>query len=94
MIRKQINRFRDWSEDNLRRLCGRITPEKRLVVLLVMFVLFGASSLYIFASAIYEIGKYEGRRIEHIEALPLKSPQNLRDSINQLNFYDNSGKQN
>jgi Conjugative transposon protein TraL len=68
-------------------LCGRITPEKRLVVLLTMFLFFGITSVYIFVSAIYNIGKNEGRQIEieHIQMLELQK----RDSINQLNFHNN-----
>lgn len=87
MIREYIVKVQDWVDDNLRRLCGRITPEKRLVVLLTMFVFFGAMSLYIFVSAIYNIGKNEGRQIEieHIQMLELQK----RDSINQLNMYNN-----
>lgn len=84
MIRRWIVTIQDWVDDNLRRLCGRITPEKRLIVLLTMFLLFGIASVYIFVSAIYNIGKNEGRQIEieHIQMLELQK----RDSINQLNF--------
>lgn len=86
-MRKFIIKVQDWVDDRLRRLCGRITPEKRLFVTLTMFVIFGFMSIYIFASAIYHIGKNEGRQIEieHIKTLELQK----RDSINQLNYYDN-----
>lgn len=86
-MRKYIVKVQDWVDDNLRRLCGRITPEKRLVVLLIMFLFFGITSVYIFVSAIYNIGKNEGRQIEieHIQMLELQK----RDSINQSKFYDN-----
>lgn len=88
MIGKYVRRVQDWVDDNLRRLCGRITPEKRLAVILTMFVVFGFGSIYIFVSAIYNIGKNEGQRIEieHIQMLELQR----KDSINnQLKFYDN-----
>lgn len=87
MIGKYVRKVQDWVDDNLRRLCGRITPEKRLAVILTMFVVFGFGSIYIFVSAIYNIGKNEGQRIEieHIQMLELQK----RDSINQLKFYDN-----
>ena len=60
---------------------------RRLAVLLTMFLFFGISSVYIFVSAIYDIGKNEGQRIEieHIQMLELQK----KDSINQLNYYDN-----
>lgn len=88
MIGKYVRKVQDWVDDNLRRLCGRITPEKRLAVILTMFVVFGFGSIYIFVSAIYNIGKNEGQRIEieHIQMLELQR----KDSINnQLKFYDN-----
>lgn len=88
MIGKYVRKVQDWVDDNLRRLCGRITPEKRLAVILTMFVVFGFGSIYIFVSAIYNIGKNEGQRIEieHMQMLELQR----KDSINnQLKFYDN-----
>ncbi|MBX9049632.1 DUF3989 domain-containing protein [Bacteroides thetaiotaomicron] len=91
-MRRLIVKIQEWTEGKLRHLCGRITPEKRLTVILVMFLVFGITSLYIFVSAIYQIGKNEGQRIEieHIEGLQLQQ----KDSINnQLNFYDNGRKQ-
>ena len=91
MIRRIVIKIQDWTEDKLRHLCGRITPEKRLAVILVMFLVFGITSLYIFVSAIYQIGKNEGQRIEieHIDGLKLQQ----KDSINQLKFYNNGREQ-
>lgn len=91
-MRKYIVRIQDWVDDNLRRLCGRITPEKRLAVLLTMFLFFGITSIYIFVSAIYNIGKNEGQQIEieHIQMLELQK----RDSINQLKFHNDGREQN
>ena len=37
-------KVRDWADDRLRRMCGRITPGKRLAVILVMFFFFGGLS--------------------------------------------------
>ena len=85
-----IEKVQDWSDDKLRRLCGRITPGKRLAVILLMFVFFGGMSIYITVSSIYNIGKRDGQRlqIEHIRQLPL---QQANDSINPLN-YPNDGR--
>lgn len=83
-----IRKIQDWADDSLRRLCGRITPGKRLAVILTMFLFFGIASVYIFVSAIYYIGKNEGQRIEieHIRLLELQR----KDSINnQLKFNGN-----
>ena len=89
MERKQsyIGKVQDWADDRLRRMCGRITPGKRLAVILVMFLFFGGLSIYITVSSIYNIGKRDGRRlqIEHIKQYPLHDS----DSINLLNRLNN-----
>lgn len=81
--RNHIEKVQDWADDRLRRMCGRITPGKRLAVILVMFLFFGSLSIYITVSSIYDMGKRDGRRlqIEHIKQYPLHDS----DSINPLN---------
>ena len=76
--RNYIERAQDWADERLRRMCGRITPGKRLAVILVMFLLFGGLSVYITVSSIYHIGKRDG---QHIRQFPLHGG----DSINPLN---------
>ena len=85
--RNCIEKVQDWADDRLRRMCGRITPGKRLAVILVMFFFFGGLSIYITVSSIYNIGKRDGRRlqIEHIKQYPLHDS----DSINLLNRLNN-----
>lgn len=85
--RNYIGKVRDWADDRLRRMCGRITPGKRLAVILVMFFFLGGLSIYITVSSIYNIGKRDGRRlqIEHIKQYPLHDS----DSINLLNRLNN-----
>ena len=84
--RNSIGKVRDWADDRLRRMCGRITPGKRLAVILVMFFFFGGLSIYITVSSIYNIGKRDGQRlqIEHIRQLPLHGNDTTK-SINLLN---------
>ena len=81
--RNHIEKVRDWADDRLSRMCGRITPGKRLAVILVMFFFFSGLSIYITVSSIYNIGKRNGQRlqIEHIK----QYPQHDSDSINPLN---------
>lgn len=90
MKKNCIEKVQDWVDDKLRRMCERITPGKRLAVILLMFVFFGGMSIYITVSSIYNIGKRDGQRlqIEHIRQLPL---QQANDSINPLN-YPNNGR--
>ena len=54
--RNYIGKVRDWADDRLRRMCGRITPGKRLAVILVMFFFLGGLSIYITVSSIYTSG--------------------------------------
>ena len=90
MIRKKITDLRDRIEDGLRSLLGQISPDGRIVVILVILFLFSAASIYITVSSIYNIGKKSGReqmQIEHIERLELEQQQKA-DSINQLNRFE------
>ena len=90
MIRKKITNLRDRIEDGLRSLLGQISPDGRIVVILVMLFLFSAASIYITVSSIYNLGKKSGReqmQIEHIKRLELEQQQKA-DSINQLNRFE------
>jgi hypothetical protein len=90
MIRKKITDLRDRIEDGLRSLLGQISPDGRIVVILVILFLFSAASIYITVSSIYNIGKKSGReqmQIEHIKRLELEQQQKA-DSINQLNRFE------
>ena len=84
--RNYIEKVQDWADDRLRQMCGRITPGKRLAVILVMFLFFGGLSIYITVSSIYNIGKRDGQRlqIEHIRQLPLHGNDTTKN-INPLN---------
>lgn len=85
MSREKIRAISDWLEDRLRSLCGSMTAERRLVVVLTAFVLFAALSRYVTASAIYNLGKDTGERLQirHIEGLKLehlRTSEEERDS--------------
>jgi len=79
---KQIN---EWLEDGLRGILGRLTPDRRIILVIAMFLLFGGLSIYMTFSSIYNFGKNkaEKMRIEQIESLKLQVEQQ-RDSINNL----------
>lgn len=73
MVGKFIMKAREWADERLRRLAGRITPDMRVVIVLVMMLAFGGLSVYMTVSAIYRIGRSDGREtgIEHIRRLQL-----------------------
>lgn len=89
MIKKKITDVRDWMEDSLRSLLGQITPDGRIVIILIVLFLFGAGSIYMSVSSIYNMGERNGRQIliEHIKRLELEQKQQA-DSINRLNQFN------
>jgi hypothetical protein len=70
-----------WSETEkrLKRLCGRPSPVKRLVAVLVTGGLFAAANIYFVVSSIYQIGKNDTEnellKMQHIERLELPESQ-------------------
>jgi hypothetical protein len=95
MIRKLFRKLNEWLEDGLCGLLGRMTPDRRVILILTMLFMFGGLSIYMTVSSIYNIGKKSGQQleIERIETLRLEKEEAHRDSINQLNnFYDGTGE--
>ena len=78
--RNYIGMAQDWADERLRRMCGRITPGKRLAVILVMFLLFGGLSVYITVSSIYHIGKRDGQLHGGDSINPLNRPEYGRNT--------------
>ena len=89
MAKKFFQNIGEHIEDFLLGICGSITPDKRVIVILTMLVVFGGLSIYMTVSSIYNFGKDKGERmqIEQIEVLKLQLEQQ-RDSINQQNLYE------
>jgi hypothetical protein len=89
MIKKKLTAVMDWLEDNLKSLLGRITPDGRIIIILMMLFLFGGGSIYMTVSSIYNMGKKNGQQmqIEHIERLELQQKQKT-DSINHKNNFN------
>lgn len=74
MTGKTIRNIRERADERLRRLCGRITPDARVVIIVTMLLLFGGLSVYMTVSSIYHIGKEDGRlEFGRIERLRLKN---------------------
>lgn len=97
MAKKRIKAFGEWVEDLLRRACGALSPDKRIIVILTLLLFFSVLSLYFTVSSIYRFGKGAGERmqIRHIERLELELRQRQEaDSVKHLkNFnYDDERK--
>ena len=84
-----INKLSDKVDEWLRRMCGRLTPGKRLAVILTMLLSFSCLSIYMTVSSIYNMGKRDAAKemieIEHIRNINLRQKQ---DSINNYKYYD------
>lgn len=90
MIKKKLTAVRDWMEDGLRSLLGQVTPDGRVIIILAMLFVFGAGSIYMTVSSIYNIGKKNGQQqmqIEHIKRLELEHQQKA-DSVKQLKKFN------
>lgn len=92
MIREKVKSAGEWIEDQLRQLCGAITPDKRVVVVFVFLLGFAALSLYFTFSSIYHFGQGDGTRLQmrHIEQLKMELQQreNELDSMKFQNMVD------
>lgn len=91
MLRNIIQNISEWLEDRLHRLVGPLSPDKRVIVIVTMLILFSALSIYMTVSSIYNFGKDKGRNLEiqRIETLKLETEQQKKDSINnQLNDFE------
>lgn len=95
MIQKIMNRINEWLEDGLRGILGRLTPDRRIILVISMFLVFGGLSIYMTFSSIYNFGKNKAEKmqIEQIESLRLQLEQQ-RDSINNLNNNYEYGRTN
>jgi hypothetical protein len=89
MIKKKLTAIGDWIDDGLRSLFGRITPDGRITIILIMLFVFSAGSIYMTVSSIYNMGKKSGRQmeIEHIKRLELEHTQKA-DSVKQSNNFN------
>lgn len=88
MIKKKLTAIGDWLEDGIRSIIAPLSPDGRVIVILVMLFVFSAGSIYMTVSSIYNMGKKNGQQmqIEHIQRLELEHTQKA-DSINQLNRF-------
>lgn len=82
-------------EDKLKELCGELTPDKRITIILIMLLILVIGNLYFTFSTIYNWGKdRESKKqmeIEHIEQWELMdSPINkeLFDLYKQRQIQD------
>lgn len=72
-MRKMFVKIRDLAGEKLRGICAGLSPEKRMMTIVVMAVLFALGNFYMIFCAIYDIGREDAKR-EVIEIAPLDIP--------------------
>ncbi|EEB22873.1 TraL conjugative transposon family protein [Phocaeicola dorei] len=72
-MRKMFIKIRDLAGEKLRGICAGLSPEKRMMTIVVMAVLFALGNFYMIFCAIYDIGREDAKR-EVIEIAPLDIP--------------------
>lgn len=90
-MKERIKELGYWFEDKLKDLCGEITPDKRLTIILIMLLLFTILNLYFTFTSISDWGRDQERKdqlkMEHIRQLELErtKPKSLEFD---LDFID------
>ena len=88
-MREKINNSLIYAWDEftycIRQICGKPTPLKRFVIVLVISGILSIAYICTLISSIYNIGKRDGEKefieLQHIKPLDM---QNRNDSINNL----------
>jgi hypothetical protein len=91
-MRQKISEFWSEVEYKLKRLCGRPSPMKRLVSVLVICVFFATANIWFVVSSIYNIGKNDGKKevikLQHIEPLDLRQNDSVKHFKYILDEYE------
>ena len=92
-MKKMLVKIRDLAEEKLRAACAGLSPEKRVITIVVLTVLFALGNFYMIFRAIYDIG----REITPLDIPDFIQADTLTDSkiremeefFNQFNKEDN-----
>lgn len=89
-MKERIKELGYWCEDKLKNLCGEITPDKRLTVIIVFLAIGTLANLYLTFSAVYNLGRDNTKEdfieLEHIKQLELeKSTKHFNQETNEYN---------
>ena len=70
-MKQMFVRIKETVAEKLRGLCAGLSPEKRMLTIIVPAVLFALGNFYLIFRAIYDIGREDAQR-DIIEIAPLK----------------------
>lgn len=93
-MKKIIETIKDWLNDGLRGICGRMTPDRRILAIVILLAVFAGINFYFTFRAIYNIGR-EDARYELVDSpivipefdLPEEKPEELQQEIEDF-FYE------
>lgn len=93
-MKKIIETIKDWLNDGLRGICGRMTPDRRILAIVILLAVFAGINFYFTFRAIYNIG-CEDARYELVDSpivipefdLPEEEPDELQQEIEDF-FYE------
>lgn len=88
MIQEKFKSLRERIVRCIRTFLNSITPDGRIIIVLVMLFIFGGVAIYMTVSSINNMGRNENRhlKIEHIESIDL--PQKTDSITNKKNKYE------
>ena len=72
-MKKMLVKIRDLAKEKLRGVCAGLSPEKRVITIVVLTVLFALGNFYMIFRAIYDIGREDARQ-DIIRITPLEVP--------------------
>ena len=59
---KTLEKYRKVLENHLKKQCDKLTRRQQIITIIIMMSLFGGLSLFVFGSAIYNIGINKGQQ--------------------------------
>ncbi len=78
--------------DFLRRICGGLSPDARLTVILSMLLIFTVGNLYFTISTIYNWGRKDGKQempeVQHIEGWGIMGHDVENDTTSRIEWID------
>ena len=100
-MKKMFVKIKESVEEKLRKLCAGLSPEKRVLTVIVLAVLFALGNFYLIFRAIYDIGREDVQRdiieiapldipnIVPADTLPDKRVQEMEEFFNRFNQKEN-----
>ena len=82
-MKKIIKETGEKADDRLRRMCDRLSPKKRIVVVIASLTAFAVIAVYMAISSFYGVGSPE-IEMEHIRQIKFNPQGMYQDSINHF----------